>query len=141
MTRVFRRSTIIWAVLIACAGALVWFTALPGAHASEPSIPAGAGLSSWYANGAQGRYVLEVIDGHLSAAAKQGLHGTVMTDANCAPDAQGLNHCHNLIVLDNGARLMVVNHHQMTHHHCLRPGESIMIAPLAAHWATLQTLD
>lgn len=127
--------------MIALAVMILLLVAALDSQASEPVLPAGSGISSWYENGSQGRYVVEMIEGRLPASAAQGLHGMVMTDANCAPDAQGLNHCHNQIVLDDGIRLTIVNHHQMSRHHCLRPGELIRISPLADRWASLQTLD
>lgn len=141
MTRIFRRSHFMGALFFAIAGAALLLATTPWTRASEPALPRGSGISSWHENGSQGRYVVELLAGTLPAAAAGGLHGTVMTDADCAPDAQGLNHCHNVIVLDDAARVTVINHHQMSRHHCLRPGESVRMTPLVGHWATVQTLD
>lgn len=109
-----------------------------GAGASEPAIPAGASLHTWFDNGTNGHYVLNVIEGHVPFMLKAGTVATVMTDSNCAPDAEGLNHCHNVIRFANGSEITVVNNHQMSAHRCLRPGETVRINLLAQGWITLQ---
>lgn len=113
----------------------------PAAFAAEPVLPPGAGLTSWHANGAHGRYVVQMIHGDLPGPSAHASHGTVISDTDCTADAEHLSHCHNVIVLDNAARVTIANHHQMNLHRCLRPGESVWIAPLAEGWAVVQTHD
>jgi len=103
------------------------------AAAVEPAIPDGAQLSSWYDNGQDGRYVLEVLRGP-SRAATGAVEGIVQSDANCAPDAQGLSHCHNVIDMSNGSRLLVRNTHLMMLHRCLAPGDRISLRALNENW-------
>lgn len=105
----------------------------------EPGIPAGAGFTTWFQNGAQGRYVVPVVEGTLPAAVGHGMWGRVLTDSNCTPDAEGLNHCHNIIELIDGSRVAVVNNHQMIRHRCLKPGERVWVSLLKGHWITVLT--
>lgn len=141
MNKTFARSAFIWTMFAAVAGVALLWAAVPGTSTPEPALPAGAGITSWHDNGVHGRYVVEMIDGKLPISQARDLHGTVMSDADCTPDARGLNHCHNVIALDGAVRVTVINHHQMSRHHCLRPGEPVRIAPLAGQWAIVQTLD
>jgi len=120
---------------------LATFVLLAGcsAEAPDPGIPQGAGFTSWSANGAGGEYVLNVIDGRVPANGAATMSATVLTDANCAPDEQGTNHCHNIIEFDNGQRIEVVNNHKMMRHRCLRPGESVNVSAMGDNWIRLQT--
>ncbi len=104
----------------------------------EPAIPDGAGFSSWFDNGAHGHYVLEVIEGKIPPMLESDTAARVMTDSNCAPDAAGLNHCHNIIRFEDGREITLVNNHQMSVHRCLRPGETVHVSVLAPGWITLQ---
>jgi hypothetical protein len=100
---------------------------------AEPAIPAGAKLSSWFDNGAAGQHVLRIFRGEAPAAGVR-VTGTVMTDTNCDPDAQGLSHCHNIIDFGNGQRVEVENTHNMPVHPCLNPGQRLTITRLNADW-------
>lgn len=71
--------------------------------------------------------------GPLSASLLSGsipaepMMATVLTDENCAPDAQGISHCSNELRLADG-RLMTVRHdHRMTDVPCLSPGERVLV--------------
>jgi len=111
-------------------GALPWAVNAAGA---QPAMPDGARLASWFDNGQGGRYVLQVAHGPVLST-EEPLRGVVRSDANCQPDELGLSHCHNVIELVNGARLLVVNNHQMARHRCLSPGEPIAVRTLDANW-------
>jgi hypothetical protein len=52
---------------------------------------------------------------------------TVLSDANCAPDADGVSHCLNRLRLDSGAELTVRHNHRMTEVPCLAPGERVLV--------------
>lgn len=106
-------------------------------QSGDSAIPAGTGLTSWYENGRDGRYLLHVIEGSADHAAA-GTLGTVRTDSNCAPDAQGLSHCHNIIELASGERITVVDTHQMSRHRCLRPGEAVRVRRVNRDWVIAQ---
>lgn len=121
--------------LFALAGAALVLAAC----GAQPSIPPGAGIQSWHENGAGGRYVVNVIAGSPAAVAAHGTIGTVLTDSDCAPDAEGLSHCHNMIALAGGATITIQDNHQMSRHRCLRPGETVRVAALGGRWIVLQT--
>jgi hypothetical protein len=54
---------------------------------------------------------------------------TVLTDANCQPDQDGVSHCLN--ELDFGTvRAVVRHHHKMSEVPCLTPGEQVNIMSL-----------
>lgn len=122
---------------VALAGLLIISACSSGVQ--EPGIPTGAGFSTWFQNGAQGRYVVPVVEGTLPAGVRHGMWGRVLTDSNCAPDAIGLNHCHNIIELNDGSRVAVVNNHQMIRHRCLKPGERVWVSLLKGRWITVLT--
>lgn len=108
------------------------------ATAADEGIPAGAGFTHWADNGAGGQYVLNVIKGHVRGVSS-GASATVMTDSNCAPDAQGINHCHNILKFSNGQQIEVVDNHKMMRHRCLRPGETVSVSVLNDNWVRAQT--
>ena len=110
-----------------------------GTGAREPGIPHHAGIQSWYDNGAGGHYVAPVIAGSVQSLASGSRIGTVLTDTDCTPDAQGLSHCHNGIGFDDGSRITIQDNHQMSRHRCLRPGERVRVSLLEGQWVTLQT--
>lgn len=100
---------------------------------AEPAIPTDANLKSWFENGAGGRHVLRIQQGRgLPAGAR--LTGTVLTDTNCEPDAQGLSHCNNIIDLGGGRRIEVVHTHLMKRYPCLAPGQRITVTGLNGDW-------
>lgn len=52
---------------------------------------------------------------------------TVVSDRNCAPDAQGISRCTNALRL-SGERLLTVRHpHRMMEVPCLEPGERVWV--------------
>lgn len=56
----------------------------------------------------------------------------VLTDTNCAPDAEGVSHCLNQLDID-GTLVTVQHHHKMSEVPCLTPGEVVAITTLAAY--------
>ncbi|MGZ4137590.1 MAG: hypothetical protein ACXVPX_08475 [Actinomycetota bacterium] len=54
---------------------------------------------------------------------------TVLSDANCAPDADGVSHCLNRLRLDSGSELTVRHNHRMIEVPCLSPGERVLVEP------------
>jgi hypothetical protein len=54
---------------------------------------------------------------------------TVLSDANCAPDAEGVSHCLNRLRLDDGDEVTVRHNHKMTEVPCLSPGERVFVEP------------
>ncbi|MBS2132155.1 hypothetical protein KEX41_28640 (plasmid) [Burkholderia thailandensis] len=103
----------------------------------EPAIPSGAPIASWQDNGRDGAYLLRIASGRpLPRGAT--VHGVVTSDASCEPDAQGFSHCRNGIDLAGGARLVVVDTHQMSRHPCLTPGEDVRITGFNDQWAVLK---
>jgi hypothetical protein len=52
---------------------------------------------------------------------------TVMSDTNCAADAQGVSHCHNQLRMNDGTMLTVQHNHRMSDTPCLSPGEHILV--------------
>lgn len=109
------------------------------AGARDSTIPPGAGIQSYFENGAGGRYVAPVTAGSTQPLARGSRVGTVLTDTNCTPDARGLSHCHNSIAFADGSRIAIVDNHQMSRHRCLRPGERVRVSLLEGRWVTLQT--
>ena len=126
-----------WRALLAFL--VVALVASCGQAVSEPKIPKGADIQSWVDNGTAGKYVLNVVKGHVPATGKKGLLAQVLTDSNCAPDAANLNHCHNIIEFSNGDRIEVINNHRMARHRCLRPGETVRVNAMRGPWVRLQT--
>jgi len=99
----------------------------------EPAIPRGVAMSSWFDNGHGGRYLLQVAQGQTLAEGER-IIGSVATDTNCDPDAQGLSHCHNAIELANGDRITVIDTHNMSVNRCLKPGERIALTGTGGPW-------
>ena len=77
------------------------------------------------------------VSGQLKATLVEGivpLHdsmGTVLTDADCAPDAAGISHCLNTVRLADGSVLAVRHHHPMARVPCLSPGEKVIVSAAA----------
>ena len=121
---------------VAAALALAWAVrarAAESAVPTEPAIPRGALIASWFQNGADGVTVLQLVSGRGPAPGAT-VAGTVTSDTTCTPDGEGLSHCHNDIDLDNGARITVVHHHAMLQHPCLTPGERVTLRGVTASW-------
>lgn len=121
------------------AAALLLSVVACSGNAQKSGIPSGAGIQSWYENGTGGHYVAPVIAGSVQSLAAGSRVGTVLTDTNCTPDAQGLSHCHNSIEFSDGSRITITDNHQMSRHRCLRPGEFVRVKLLRKQWVTLQT--
>ncbi len=69
-----------------------------------------------------------LIEGHLPDAA---VMAEVMTDTDCAPDAQMISHCRNEMQLSNGEKIVVRHPHDMRDVPCLAPGERVRLVPTA----------
>lgn len=55
---------------------------------------------------------------------------TVLSDSNCAPDADGISHCLNDLQIGN-VIVTVQHHHNMNQVPCLSPGEAVALMSLA----------
>jgi hypothetical protein len=55
---------------------------------------------------------------------------TVLSDSNCAPDADGVSHCLNDLQIGNIV-VTVQHHHAMASVPCLSPGEAVTLMPFA----------
>lgn len=97
------------------------------------TIPPGVSLTSWFDNGKGGEHVLQIAKGDAPPVGVR-LVGTVKTDTDCDPDAQGLNHCHNTIDLSNGRSIEVIHNHAMHRFPCLEPGQKLSITRLDTKW-------
>ena len=69
-----------------------------------------------------------LIEGHLPDAP---MMAEVMTDTDCAPDAQMISHCRNELQLSNGEKILVRHPHDMRDVPCLAPGEHVRLVPTA----------
>ncbi len=103
------------------------------ATSAGPTIPPGVSLTSWFDNGKGGEHVLQIAKGNAPLPGVR-LVGTVTTDSDCDPDAQGLNHCHNNIDLSNGRSIEVIHNHAMHRFPCLEPGQRLSITRLNENW-------
>ena len=54
----------------------------------------------------------------------------VLTDEDCEPDAAGVSHCRNRLLLAGGRRIVVRHYHKMSVVPCLSPGEEVKILPV-----------
>jgi hypothetical protein len=101
--------------------------------AAEPAIPLGAPPSSWSENGQDGRHLLQIADGNALPVGVT-VSGVVVSDTQCAPDAQGFSHCRNAIELANGVRITVIDTHMMSRHPCLEPGQRLSLSGINSSW-------
>jgi outer membrane usher protein FimD/PapC len=65
----------------------------------------------------------ELVAGSLPANVRT---ARVLTDSNCAPDAQGVSHCLNQLQIGS-ATVTVQHHHDMRNVPCLSPGETVNV--------------
>ena len=71
----------------------------------------------------------------LSAMAEEGslpsrpMAAEVLTDSDCAPDAEGISRCRNVVRLEDGRRLVLRHPHDMRRVPCLAPGERVRLVP------------
>lgn len=121
-----RRWAVLFVTLAFAIGlaAWAWTQSRPATGPTEPVV------SDWQRNGADGRYVLRILDGTLSGSEE----GVVRADFNCAPDAEGLSHCTDVIDLVRGGVLTVENTHAMSRVPCLGPGDRLLVTPQGAGW-------
>ena len=117
--------------LVACPSV---FAQQRGVAQTQGSVLPG-GIESWQANGAGGRYIAPVIDGKMPRVRTLGV---VLTDTECAADAEGLSHCDDQIELSNGARITIRDNHNMMVNPCLSPGDSVSVGSLGAGWVVVQ---
>jgi hypothetical protein len=68
-----------------------------------------------------GNLLANLVVGELPGGATQ---ATVVTDSNCAPDANGISHCLNDLKI-GAAHITVQHHHDMSKVPCLTPGEKV----------------
>lgn len=106
---------------------------------ATPAIPAGVSLTSWFENGRGGQHVLGIARGDAPPLGANAV-GTVLTDTDCDPDPQGINHCHNLIDFGNGSGIEVIHNHVMHRFPCLAPGQRLSVARLNADWVVASDL-
>lgn len=127
-----------WLLGVLMAGGAAALAACGPSPSNEfPRIPPGARLSSWHNNGAGGRYMLQIERGRALAEGLK-LAGVVMTDTDCEPDKNNLNHCRNSIKLNDGSRIDIIDNHEMARHRCLSPGESIVLTRFNSDWVVGQ---
>ena len=55
------------------------------------------------------------------------VEATVITDEDCAPDADGVSHCRNALRLRNGKTIEVRHPHRMRDVPCMTPGETVRV--------------
>ena len=103
------------------------------AQGDPARIPPGAAIKSWQDNGAEGRYVLQIIKGQLPKTVKP-ITATVTSDTDCDADAQGLSHCHNILKLTDGTEITVIDTHNMHRNRCLGSGDQLALAGLGKPW-------
>lgn len=53
----------------------------------------------------------------------------VLSDEDCEPDAAGVSHCRNRLLLAGGQKLEVRHYHSMSTVPCLSPGEEVTVLP------------
>jgi hypothetical protein len=53
----------------------------------------------------------------------------VMTDSDCAPDAQMISRCRNVVRLPSGRQIVLRHPHDMSTIPCLAPGERVRLIP------------
>jgi hypothetical protein len=53
----------------------------------------------------------------------------VMTDSNCAPDAEMISRCRNVMRLADERQIVLRHPHDMTKIPCLAPGERVQLIP------------
>jgi hypothetical protein len=56
------------------------------------------------------------------------VEATVLTDEDCAADAEGVSHCRNQLQLPNGKKLTVRHPHRMHDVPCMTLGETVRLA-------------
>ena len=90
--------------------------------------------------GSDGQYLLQLADGELPPAGVR-TFGVVLSDTNCEPDAQGLNHCRNGIRLADGSTINLIDNHMMSRYRCLQPGETVSLTTFDDAWVVALTAE
>jgi uncharacterized membrane protein len=139
LTRQQRRSAGVVAVLTAAAGIAVGLVlSAPQEQHQAAVVPHYPSVGSDVRTldvAAAGTTEVSPAGGPLSASYLSGtmpagpMMATVLSDANCAPDADGVSHCLNRLRLDSGTELTVRHNHRMTEVPCLAPGERVLVEP------------
>jgi uncharacterized membrane protein len=139
LTRQQRRSAGVVAVLTAAAGIAVGLVlSAPQEQHQNTVVPHYPSVGSDVRTldvAAAGTTEVSPAGGPLSASYLSGtmpagpMMATVLSDANCAPDADGVSHCLNRLRLDSGTELTVRHNHRMTEVPCLAPGERVLVEP------------
>lgn len=76
-------------------------------------------------SGSEGSLVASLVGGVIPA---QPVVATVVSDTNCAPDADGVSHCYNQLRMPDATVLEVQHHHRMADTPCLAPGEQVLVS-------------
>lgn len=115
-------------------GATIWMldvtkevppvAATPAVLSNEPDL-------DWQQNGKNNEYITYLLEGNLRVKTAA---GTVLSDANCEADEQGISRCHNEIALSDTQKITVVNVHNMNNYACLAPGDTVNIEPYSEGW-------
>jgi len=101
--------------------------------AGQLPIPNGVAMTTWHENGADGKYLLQMLEGKTPKAGKA-IVGTVVSDTDCEADAEGLSHCHNAIKLADGSKITVIDTHEMHRNRCLGDGDKISLTTVDKGW-------
>ena len=67
----------------------------------------------------------QLLDGRVPAGRNVAV---LLTNEDCAPDAQGISHCTNALRLPNGSIFTVRHPHNMSAVPCLAPGERVLVS-------------
>ena len=95
------------------------------AHPATPSSGRVVVLSAAMPPPSTGTHLsAQLVSGSVPAA---GSEATVLDDLNCAPDASGVSHCRNPLVLADGRRVEIVHPHSMAVVPCLTRGEHVRL--------------
>lgn len=109
----------------------------PNASNEAPPIPSGAWFTSWHDNGADGHYLLQIERGQALGEGRK-IAGSVLRRSECEPDGKNLNHCRYTIELSDGARIDVIDHHEVARYRSLQPGESMILLHFNSGWVVAQ---
>lgn len=137
-----------WTSIIGALAAVALVAALAGCGGGEDAVPAGGGGGeAATAAGEAGLRTVLVFEGEPApSSAGADLHATleepgplprgtvratVLTDEDCAPDAEGISHCRNLVRLPSGRVLALRHPHDMAEVPCLAPEEEVLLRAAA----------
>lgn len=125
------------AILTAVAGALILRGRDDAASAPTrvPEHPVAVAPSARTVLVSQAMPLPSVHERRLSAMLEEGpmpdrpMMADVMTDTDCAPDAQMISRCRNVMRLADGRRIVLRHPHDMSRIPCLAPGERVRLIP------------